>query len=158
MEFNFNSYGNSKQSISYCEVDKCPAVIKLREQLEAYKMEAEEGKEINAELKAENEELRQILWNVDFNRQSKGKKLIRIEELLKKCATGYTDEFIQEMFSILHELEPICRYNKLEKYSKTLTEIREIAEEYQKEYIVNNGVVLLCNQILQKISEVEDGN
>ena len=57
----------------------------LKEQLEAYKMEAEEGKEINAELKAENEELKNILWNVDFNRQSKGRKLIRIEELLKKC-------------------------------------------------------------------------
>ncbi len=61
MEFNFKSYGNSKQTISYCEVDKCPAVIKLREQLEAYKMEAEEGKEINAELKAENEKLREQL-------------------------------------------------------------------------------------------------
>ena len=31
----------------------------LEEQLEAYKMEAEEGKEINAELKAENEELKE---------------------------------------------------------------------------------------------------
>lgn len=59
--FNFKSYDNSKQSISYCEVDKCPAVIKLREQLEAYKMEAEEGKEINAELKAENDELKRLI-------------------------------------------------------------------------------------------------
>ena len=59
--FNFKSYDTIKQTISYCEVDKCPAVIKLREQLEAYKMEAEEGKEINAELKAENDELKQVL-------------------------------------------------------------------------------------------------
>lgn len=30
MEFIFNSYDNSKQSISYCEVDKCKVVIKLK--------------------------------------------------------------------------------------------------------------------------------
>ena len=35
----------------------------LKEQLEAYKMEAEEGKEINAELKAENEELKEARKN-----------------------------------------------------------------------------------------------
>ena len=31
--FNFNSFGNSKQTISYCEVDKCKAVIKLKQAL-----------------------------------------------------------------------------------------------------------------------------
>jgi FtsZ-binding cell division protein ZapB len=45
MEFNFNSYDTSKQSISYCEVDKCKAVINLKEQLD--------------QLKAENEQLKQ---------------------------------------------------------------------------------------------------
>ena len=48
-----------------------------------------------------------------------------------------------------------CFRRQLDQLKQTLTEIKEIAEEYQKEYIVNNGVVLLCNQILQKISEVE---
>lgn len=38
-------------------------VKELMEQLEAYKMEAEEGKEINAELKAENEELKEKVEN-----------------------------------------------------------------------------------------------
>ena len=37
MEFNFNSYDNSKQSISYCEVDKCKAVIKLKKCLQEIK-------------------------------------------------------------------------------------------------------------------------
>ena len=144
------------ESCLYCGSTYCRFVDELdqlKEELETYKMEAEEGKEINAELKAENEELKQILWNVDFNRQSKGKKLIRIEELLKKCATGYTDEFIQEMFSILHELEPVCRYNKLEQLLKTLAEIKEIAEAYG--YWTPIGGY---KQILQKISECEVEN
>ena len=37
MEFNFNSFGNSKQTISYCEVDKCKAVIKLKNCLQEIK-------------------------------------------------------------------------------------------------------------------------
>lgn len=41
MEFNFNSYGNSKQSISYCEVDKCKTVIKLKKCLADIKEIAE---------------------------------------------------------------------------------------------------------------------
>ena len=43
MEFNFNSYDNSKQSISYCEVDKCKAVIKLKKCLQEIKEIAERG-------------------------------------------------------------------------------------------------------------------
>ena len=41
MEFNFNSYDNSKQSISYCEIDKCKAVIKLKKCLQEIKEIAE---------------------------------------------------------------------------------------------------------------------
>ena len=47
MEFNFKSYDNSKQSISYCEVDKCKAVIKLKKCIEDIKNEAESLKLIN---------------------------------------------------------------------------------------------------------------
>ena len=43
MEFNFNSYDNSKQSISYCEVLKCPTVVSLMDK---------------------NEKLRQCLTNI----------------------------------------------------------------------------------------------
>ena len=41
MEFNFNSYDNSKQSIGYCEVDKCKVVIKLKKCLREIKEIAE---------------------------------------------------------------------------------------------------------------------
>lgn len=180
--FNFKSYDNSKQTISYCEVDKCPAVIKLKEQLEAYKMEAEEGKEINAELKAENEELK------EKNRQLTilGMDLNQSNEVLRKSffATDKSRDYWRE---------------QAEKHSKTLTEIKEIAKPHQrnidkicghcrrydgchacciddincyqhkkpttpacdkycelKEFEINN----IANQILQKISEceVQNGN
>lgn len=36
-EFNFKSYDNSKQTISYCEVDKCDKVIKLKQAIEKIK-------------------------------------------------------------------------------------------------------------------------
>ena len=151
----------------YSKNDLCSFIHRKKEVINGLQQQLDQ-------LKAENEELKNILWNVDFNRQSKGRKLIRIEELLKKCATGYTDEFIQEMFSILYELEPICRYNKLEKYSKIITEIKEIAEnlititdEYDNCYhkdecdkcllgIDGNCQYIKVEQILQKISEVEN--
>ena len=47
MEFNFNSYDNSKQSISYYEVHKCKAVNKLKKSLQEIKNEAESLKLIN---------------------------------------------------------------------------------------------------------------
>ena len=47
MEFNFKSYDNSRQSISYCEVDKCKAVIKLKKCIKDIKNEAESLKLIN---------------------------------------------------------------------------------------------------------------
>lgn len=34
MEFNFNSYDTSKQSILYCEIDKCKTVIKYKQAIE----------------------------------------------------------------------------------------------------------------------------
>ena len=47
MEFNFNSYDNSKQSISYCEVDKCKVVIKLKKCLQEIKEIAEKNLNIH---------------------------------------------------------------------------------------------------------------
>lgn len=43
MKFNFNSYDTSRQSISYCEVDKCKAVIKLKKCLQEIKEIAYDG-------------------------------------------------------------------------------------------------------------------
>jgi hypothetical protein len=53
-----------KQIIIYkkeCYNEPHCSLNQVLEQLNAYKMEADEGKEINAELKAENEELKEIL-------------------------------------------------------------------------------------------------
>ena len=138
-EFNFNSYGNSKQSISYCEVDKCPAIIKLREQLEAYKMEAEEGKEINAELKAENEELKKIIERLDVPKHEVIDMDIALEnEKLKQTLT---------------EIKPI-----LEFYANS--KMGEEQPDGTYKTILNSGYVMvydpkLARQALQKISEVE---
>ena len=51
------------EEFANAKITQCGNLIKQLnetfEQLEAYKMEADEGKEINAELKAENDELKQ---------------------------------------------------------------------------------------------------
>ena len=40
---------------------------------------------------------------------------------------------------------------QLDKLGQTLSEIKEICNEYQKEYILNIGVEILSNKILQII-------
>ena len=42
------------------------------------------------------------------------------------------------------------------KLRQTLREIKQIVEQNQKDYLVNNGVILLCNRIFDKISEASD--
>ena len=82
-------------------------------------------------------------------------KLRAEKEEIKKYL-GISSKTIMERLEELQEFRDNDK-DKLYQAKQTLTEIKEIAEEYQKEYSVNNGVVLLCNQILQKISEVENG-
>ena len=41
----------------------------------------------------------------------------------------------------------------IDRYKQTLVEIKEICNEYKKEYIVNNGVKLLITKILQIIGD-----
>lgn len=94
--------------------DNVEQLDQLKEQLEAYKMEAEEGKEINAELKAENEILKEKLV-ISSNSDKKTLKII-----------------------------------------KTLTEIKEIIH-FNKTNRLSGGACISIEQILQKISEVEDG-
>lgn len=126
-------------------------VKELMEQLEAYKMEAEEGKEINAELKAENDTY---------------KKMLEDEEVilaLNEIRTG----------------ERHLWYNKAQRLEQTLAEIKEVLQFYNKttigvdkgngifEFEVSNdnvlgGKLIYCydtnpaKEALQKISEVED--
>ena len=45
-----------------------------------------------------------------------------------------------------------CRFvDELYQLKQTLTDIKEICNEYQKEYILNIGVEILTNKILQII-------
>ena len=45
MEFDFKSYDNSKQAISYCETDKCDKVIKLKQAIEKIKEITKQARE-----------------------------------------------------------------------------------------------------------------
>ena len=148
----------------------------LKEQLEAYKMEADEGKEINAELKAEND-----------------KYSLFIEKLCDYAGLECDSE--EQAMRTLSDLA--SQMNKarwiIDRYKQTLAETKEIAEPYQKDidkicgncrrydgchaccmdtlnnYEYRTGTTKACdkfielkdfdinklaNQILQKISEV----
>ena len=59
-------------------------VDQLKEQLEAYKMETEEGKEINAELKAENEELKELNTRLDNQREVYWKEYQKHKQAIEK--------------------------------------------------------------------------
>jgi hypothetical protein len=92
-----------------CEGDTCPYKLKWalqqlkakEQECEAYKMEAEEGKEINAELKAENEELKEALnegclHNLTLITEKRVllQTLTEIKEIAEKIANYYDgDEY-----------------------------------------------------------------
>ena len=46
---------------------------------------------------------------------------------------------------------PNCYYKQLKRKKQKLENIKEICNEYQKEYILNIGVEILTNKILQII-------
>lgn len=141
---------------------------RLKAELEAYKMEAEEGKEINAELKAEltrancqiaDDEILQC----DMREAIEGLKAEN-EELKEKnrqltilgMDLNQSNEVLRKSFFATDKSRDNWR-EKAEKLSKTLTEIKEIAENA---YCLTNGtnkdMAQFAKQILQKISEVED--
>jgi hypothetical protein len=104
----------------------------------------------------ECEELKKANLHIENNREHKANKLNRIEKLILACTTGYTDEFIQELLVILHEPEPVSFENK---YLQTLAEIKEIAEKTYRTPLAEKDCIKcdeFLEQILQKISEVED--
>lgn len=68
------------------------ACLELRQELE--------------EREQECEELRKANIHIYTNRKFKDQKLKRIEDLIINCQSGYTDEFIQELLSIILENEP----------------------------------------------------
>ena len=82
-----------KQIIIYkkeCYNEPLCSLNQLLEHLNAYKMEAEEGKEINAELKAENDELKKRVAELSLfqlykiQRDEAEQTLIEIKEIAEK--------------------------------------------------------------------------
>lgn len=75
-EFNFKSYDTSKQSISYCEVDKCKAVIDLKQQLDQLKASLNEKNDLLQKLGiSATGEFKRIKYYID--------KLVKENEDLK---------------------------------------------------------------------------
>ena len=118
----------------------------LKEDLAISIQENEEGREINAELKAENEELRQLL----------SKEPLALQSL----QSGYAD--YKKRSEVFFEM--------INHYKQALTEIKEIAEHCIKQDICTTcdnsdkchiedeeiPTYDVCKLILQKISEVLD--
>lgn len=99
----------------------------LQQQLEAYKMEAEEGKEINAELKAENEELKEAL-----------------NEGCLHNLTLMTEQRV--LLQTLTEIKEICNNNDELQGNFNLVD----CDKYRL------GKHNLAQKIIAKINEVED--
>jgi vacuolar-type H+-ATPase subunit I/STV1 len=121
-------------------VDNGAVALKYQKQLDQLKSELQTKKVWH---KIANEIAKK---NSEYANQLK----VENEELKKEINNKYSVSNFNVIFMREH----------IHNLKATLTEIKEITEEYQKEYLVNNGVNLLCNQILQKISEceVEDEN
>ena len=150
-EFNFKSYGNSNQTISYCEVDKCKAVVELKQQLD--------------QLKAENEEL------------TKYKSLFEKTRNLYNEARMHNYELLDEIKDLKDSIKrTICqsecyKHKEADKLKQTLTEIKPILEFYANskmgEEQPDRTYKIMCSgdyimvydpkparEALQKISEV----
>lgn len=126
--------------------------ISLTELLEAYKMEAEEGIEINAELKAELEQYKDL---AEHNGRVCNERLDKIDKL---------EHDINELKAENEELKKVsCKFKDYctcdtEKFIQTLTEIKEIAENVQSfvgRIDIEDDVCEQMEQILQKIKECE---
>ena len=115
--------------------------LKHKEQeCEAYKMEADEGKEINAELKAENEELTTI------NARLLGR--LEVDETDTSLVFNLDKELRQK------EKEFYTAIQKVVTLKQTLTEIKEIVFPKNQLIITDSPIILKIQEI---ISEVEDG-
>lgn len=144
-EFNFNSYGNSKQTISYCEVDKCNAVVELKQQLKAKEQECEElkkqiesDKDLISDIAKHNYQLFQELDQIKADNDS-----LKSELMQTNCYLDADKETIDQLkaenekFKKAEEYD--SRYNDLqaeidcgnaiiEKYEKCLEEMKKIAK------------------------------
>lgn len=100
---------------------------KIDKLIEALQKQCNELELQNRKSKQECEELKKANQHIDENRQCKGSKLKRIEELISACEAGYTDEFIQKIYGIIQESEPaIDDYSIIDRYRKALNDIGKI--------------------------------
>ena len=106
------------------------------------------------EKRRECEKLKKANQHIDANRQCKGSKLKRIEELISACEAGYTDEFIQKIYGIIQESEPtINDYSIIDRYRKALEEI----EEYCNNVLSFTAVRTTESDILNIINKAKGG-
>ena len=88
------------------ETQYCKNCYELREQLEAYKMEAEEGKEINAELKLENKHLNDLLNQALKELEKTRETLTEIKEIEEKqCVCGVDCIDMKQILQKISEVE-----------------------------------------------------
>lgn len=132
--------------------------------LEAHKILSDEYKRVssnlcedNKRLEQECEELKKANQHIDANRQCKGSKLKRIEELISACEAGYADEFIQKIYGIIQEPEPtINDYSITDRYRKALEEIEECINNLKKQDILTFPDFSLqenCKVIMRQCNE-----
>lgn len=100
----------------------CKNCYELQEQLEAYKMEAEEGKEINAELKAENEVLKNFHINLVGVHECDIKELLKLKQTLVEIKE--IAEFSYRPYRVCGEYNNCC-----EIVAKILSKISEVEDE-----------------------------
>lgn len=120
--------------------------------------------EIVAELENECEQLKKANLHIDTNRQCKGKKLKRIEELISACEAGYTDEFIQKIYGIIQESEPaIDDYSITDRYRKALVEIELTIKNLEKgdiltfpDFTLQENATMIINQCNQGYRDILD--
>lgn len=73
-----------------------------------YRKQAKQVIEELAKVKTENERLKTTLKHVEKGRKIKAKKLKKIEEIVTHCIqSGFTDDFIQQIFDLCRENEDI---------------------------------------------------
>ena len=136
------------EEFANAKITQCGNLIKQLnetfEQLEAYKMEAEEGKEINAELKAENEELKKRVDDLLHKPEIQDKILWKIDN---EALLGGKDAYIYKLKQTLTEIKEIAEANKKYIYVSPSYFVAGDSLEFSFEF---------TKDILQKISEVED--
>ena len=148
-----------KQIIIYkkeCYNEPHCSLNQVLEQLNAYKMEADEGKEINAELKAENDNLKSLIWWIHVGAEGADKATT---EYYENRNTPYEENYWKR----IRALQPPTYESK---YKLALTEIKEIVTNFYETgflrtdddcILINNHLcVETLDKILQKISEVEN--